>query len=88
MTVIQRQNRIILSAFVTKYKPNYFYWEYIIFVRRICIAMFSVSVSNNNYKIIFILIMFAFLFAQNRCEPFIIDAVGIILLSCLFLLLF
>ena len=60
MTVIQRQDRDhILSAFVRKYKPNYYYWEYIIFIRRVC-KMYSVSVTDNNYKIIFILIMFYF----------------------------
>ena len=47
--------------------------------------MFSVSVTDNNYKIIFILIMFLFLFAQHKCEPFIIDSgnmMEFILLSC------
>ena len=93
MTVIERQKRdYILSAFVTKYKPNYYYWEYIIFIRRICIAMFSVSVTDgNNYERIFILIMFLFLFAQYRCEPFIIDAGNVmefILLSCFIFVIF
>ena len=62
MTVIQRQERDnILSAFVTKYKPKFYYWEYIIFIRRICIAMYSVSITdNNNNKIIFILIIITF----------------------------
>ena len=60
----------ILSSFMTNYKTQYYYWEYIIFIRRMCIAMFSVSATDNNYNVIFILILFIFLFYQNRFEPF------------------
>ena len=64
----------ILSHFVSKYKPKYYYWEYIIFIRRICISIFSVSVTNNNYKIIFYIAMCIFLLIQYKCKPFIIPA--------------
>ena len=61
--------------------------KYIIFIRRICIAIFSVSVTDNNndYKIIFILMISLFQIAQNQCEPFIIHSANVmesILLLC------
>eukprot|EP01084_Bolivina_argentea_P037811 69926_1 len=58
----------ILSSFVSKYKPQYYFWEYIIFMRRICIAMFSVSATDNNDKVVFIMVMFAFSFLQHQYE--------------------
>ena len=86
MGEIERQ-KDSLSSLVANYKPQYFYWEYIVFLRRICIAMFTASTTdNNNYKMVFILIMFIFLFYQNRYQPFIINTINMmesILLSCL-----
>ena len=87
MGEIERQKRgHILSSFIANYKPQYYYWECIIFLRRICIAMFSVSATDNNYTICFILIMYIFLFCQYRYQPFIIHSVNtmeFILLSCI-----
>ena len=71
----ERQNKNnILSVFTSRYKPQYFYWEFIIFIRRICIAMFSVTSINDNWTVAFIIIMFIFLFFQYQCQPFIINA--------------
>ena len=75
MTPSQRQAKSqLFGSFVSKYKPKYFYWEFIIFIRRICIAMFSVSVTNDNIKVLFFIIMTIFLCIQHQCEPFIIPA--------------
>ncbi len=74
MDVLDRQNNdSVLNSFVVKYKPSYFYLEYIIFIRRICIAMFSASSTDNNYKLVFIMVMSIFLYVQYRCQPFIIE---------------
>ena len=48
--------------------------------------MFSVSATDINHKVIFIIIMFIFLFIQHQCAPFIIqrgNTMEFILLSCL-----
>ena len=86
MTDRERQrNGHTLSSFVSNYKPKCYYWKYTIFIRRIRIAMFSVSAPSTNFKIEFILIIFIFLFIQYKCEPFIINSVNtmeFILLSC------
>ena len=56
--IIQRQNKdYILNQFISKYKPQFYYWEFIIFIRRIIIAMFAISVDDINAKFIFIAIM-------------------------------
>lgn len=59
--MIERQDKNgIFSSFITRYKAQYYYWECIIFIRRICIAMFSVSINDNTHKMIFICIIFFF----------------------------
>ena len=75
-----------LSSFVSKYKPQYFYWEFVIFIRRICIAMFSASVTNDNLQVLFLIVMAIFLYLQTQCEPFIIQTANTmewILLFCI-----
>ena len=75
MSVIHKQKRYhITSAFASEYEPNCHYWEYITFMRRICVAVPSVPVTGNKYKMTFTLIMFLFSFVQHEREPFIINA--------------
>ena len=60
MDTSQRQDKgNALSSFVS---------EYIIFIRRVIIAMFSVSSMDNNMWILFIMIMFILFDAGNRME--------------------
>ena len=92
MASIQRQLRDHSSSiFVSKYKQKYYYWELVLFMRRISIAMFSVSAIDNNYKVIFMMILFIFLFAQIQGKLFMIQSgnvMGIILSSCFMFMVF
>ena len=69
----------------SRYKPQYYYWELIIFIRRIIIALFAVSEPNIGSKFIFIAMMIFFLYLQYSCNPFIIhqgNKMEFILLGC------
>ena len=68
----RQNNHNPLSKITSRYKPNYYYWEFIIFIRRILIALFSVSVHDITWKFIFVCIMVYFAILQKRHEPFII----------------
>ena len=50
--------------------------------------MFSVSVTNDNSKIIFIIIMAIFVFVQYQCESFVIQSVNIMEFILLFDIIF
>merc|ERR1712228_152826 len=58
------------STIAKKYKPNYFWWELILLSRRIMIAGFSVSVTNNELKFLFIGMMIVFLQLHDNYKPF------------------
>eukprot|EP01084_Bolivina_argentea_P041668 76908_1 len=76
----------VLNTFVSKYKPRYFYWEFVIFIRRICVAMFTVSITDDTSRIIFIITIITFTIFQRNCKPFIVHSsnkLEFILLSCL-----
>ena len=45
----------------------------ILFVRRVIIALFAVSVTNITMKVFFLAIILGFLYAQFVCQPFMID---------------
>ena len=87
MTPSQRPDKDqLFTSFCSRYKPQYYYWEFMIFIRRISIAMFSVSVTDDDYQIVFLIIIAIFLYIQSQCEPFIIESgnkIEIILLSCI-----
>ena len=87
MNDTQRGNKNnILNSFVCKYKPQFYYWEYIIFIRRIFIALFSVSVSDGMLTFIFVIILLLFLLVHIEYEPFLIHGANKlegILLCCL-----
>eukprot|EP01084_Bolivina_argentea_P049841 91670_1 len=59
-----------LNKFVSKYKPEYYYWEYLLFIRRMSISMFTISVNSDMAQIIFIAVMLVFISLQKNCEPF------------------
>ena len=62
-----------LMLFTVIYKEEYYYWEYVIFIRRICIAFYSVSVENDSFALIFITVLVVFLSLHIQCQPFVID---------------
>ena len=62
-----------LILFMVIYKPEYYFWEYVIFIRRICIAFYSVSVENDSFALIFITVLVIFLSFHIQCQPFVID---------------
>ena len=71
--VFGEENRSSLFRILSyKYKQEYWYWEFIIFIRRIIIAMLSVSANNNTVRFVFIIIMLFFVFFQYECDPFMI----------------
>eukprot|EP01084_Bolivina_argentea_P152182 265507_1 len=73
------------SNIVNKYKPQFYGWEGILFIRRVIVALFSVCFIGLVSKFIFIIIMFLFLFVHYQCQPFIIHSANqleFILLSC------
>ena len=73
MTMADRQNPSNgLSSLITKFKPQYYYWEYVLFIRRVIIAFFAASAFDNNYKLVFIMILLVFLYIQYQCESFIV----------------
>ena len=75
-----------LNRFIYLFKPEYYYWEYILFIRRILIALFSVSVQDITMKFFFIGILLFFLYLQISTNPFIVEEgnkMEFILLMCL-----
>ena len=87
MNQIQRENKKnILNSFVSKYKPQFYFWEYIIFIRRIFIALFSVTVYDGVFSFLIFVIIVIFLWIHMQCQPFIIhyaNQLEGILLFCL-----
>eukprot|EP01083_Nonionella_stella_P066591 175475_1 len=67
----QREKPNPFDSILEKYKPELFYWELVLFWRRIVIAFFAVSVPGIPAKCAFIGIMFIFLLLQHKYEPFV-----------------
>eukprot|EP01084_Bolivina_argentea_P281231 481144_1 len=91
-TVKDRQNKEhMLNTVVSKYKPKFYYWEYILFWRRTVIALFSVSVNDNTSKYIFALVVGMFMLIQKKYQPFLVDSANemeFLLLFSLILIIF
>eukprot|EP01084_Bolivina_argentea_P108778 194419_1 len=53
MTIAERIDKTnLLNTFGAKYKPQYYYWEFVLLIKRIIIAMFAVSINNTTTHII------------------------------------
>eukprot|EP01083_Nonionella_stella_P046425 124337_1 len=73
MDVAQRQNpKYFASVITSKYKPQYYDWEFTLFIRRIFIAFYAVYIEDITYKFMFIIIFAEFAYIQHKCNPFII----------------
>ena len=54
-----------------RYKPEYWYWEYVIFVRRIFIAYFAVNGGGVVYKSVFLSLVLLLIILQWKLSPFV-----------------
>eukprot|EP01084_Bolivina_argentea_P063187 115416_1 len=86
MKIEERQNpKFAAINLINRYKPQYYGWEYLLFVRRVLIALFSVSVHDISWKFIFIGLMIYFAYIQHKFNPFVVKEANdleIILLLC------
>eukprot|EP01083_Nonionella_stella_P307801 1083224_1 len=62
------------NVFVNKYKPQCFWWEFVLFMRRIAVALFSVSFGDINSRIVFVVVILVFMGMQFKYEPFIVHS--------------
>ncbi len=60
----------------SRFKAEYWYWEYVLFVRRICIAWFAVGTSSSLAKLAFVFVMIFFIIIQWKKEPYTEPQVG------------
>eukprot|EP01083_Nonionella_stella_P105403 303163_1 len=74
MSVDDRQNpNHILNIITSRYKPQHYYWELIIFIRRLVISVFAVSVHDVTAKFVLLIILFVFVFMQYTYAPFLVN---------------
>ena len=81
----RRDRNHFLNIITSRYEPTYYYWELILFIRRIIIALFAVSEPNIYAEFIFIAILIFFSFLQYLHNPFKIDEANqmeFILINC------
>eukprot|EP00484_Ammonia_sp_Unknown_P023651 CAMPEP_0197027532 /NCGR_PEP_ID=MMETSP1384-20130603/7430_1 /TAXON_ID=29189 /ORGANISM="Ammonia sp." /LENGTH=189 /DNA_ID=CAMNT_0042456393 /DNA_START=188 /DNA_END=757 /DNA_ORIENTATION=- len=64
----------MLHSMVAKYKSEYYYWEYVLFIRRILIAMLSVTVNTNESNFLLIVVLVIFIVLQKKYKPFIVHS--------------
>ena len=79
----------ILQSFVKSYKiKNYWYWEIIIFSRRLIIAMINILTQDIYTKDILFILISIYLLLQIYCKPFKIEKINNLECICLVCLLF
>jgi len=69
-----------------RFRAEYWYWEFVIFVRRIVIAYFAVGVSGIIYKLVFLFLLMVFIWIQWHHRPFLTSEANqaeFLLLCCL-----
>ena len=71
---LTEQQRADPNRFINKlskrFKPRYWYWEYVLFVRRLVIAHFAVGSSEMIEQLVFIVVMMMFIGIQWKLTPF------------------
>ena len=60
----------IMYQLTKRFKAEYWYWEYIIFLRRVVIALFVVLMSDDFWRWIFVIVLTAFVALQVCVRPF------------------
>eukprot|EP01084_Bolivina_argentea_P184888 318868_1 len=78
MPLSKRQNAKENSLYsLTKhYKPTRFYWEFVVFSRRIIVAFLAIAFDSNYSRFSLFIILLIYLYLQHKCEPFIIKAMN------------
>ena len=71
---LRQKRRHPLNVFIRKYKPQCYLWEYVIFLRRICISWFAASVNTSEIQLTFIMVLSCFTIAHRKYEPFVIHS--------------
>ena len=72
LTVEQRADRnMFIFKLSKRFKPEYWYWEFVIFVRRLIIALFAVGIPGVVYKLVFLVLMTVFIGIQVYLTPFV-----------------
>eukprot|EP01083_Nonionella_stella_P246116 854861_1 len=73
MTLRQRQNRMhVLFVFTSRYKPNLYYWEFVIFLRRVIIAWYHALVEDMTLRLVFVAIIISCVYLQQTYNPFVV----------------
>ena len=71
---LTEQERADRNRFINKvskrFQSEYWYWEYVIFVRRLIIAYFAVSATDLYWQLVFIVVMMVFIGIQWKLAPF------------------
>ena len=81
---LMKTDEYVLSSFVRAYDlEKYYFWEVVMFLRRLIIAMINVLTDSNYTKNTLFIIMLVFLFLQFNCNPFQIKEVNSLESICL-----
>merc|ERR1719474_2160363 len=71
LVTLPTQNQLhFIYQLSNRFSPQYWYWEYVIFVRRVLIAWFAVGTSSAMFKLAFLFMMIFFIVLQWKIEPF------------------
>eukprot|EP01083_Nonionella_stella_P008944 25907_1 len=87
MSAHQRQSPAHATFIITsRYKQQYYLWEFVLFIRRILIALFAAFAHEIMIKLMFLFVMTCFTAAQHFYAPFLIHEANnmeSVLLHCL-----
>eukprot|EP01084_Bolivina_argentea_P178297 308211_1 len=85
----ERQNKkYVLSSICKYYRPEYYYWNFVILIRRIIISLLTATFYGIYSKMCLMFILFIFLFIQHKLQPFIVNQGNELELILLMLLIF
>eukprot|EP01083_Nonionella_stella_P098536 277138_1 len=91
MSVAERQNpKYALFIYTSRYKPQYYYWEFVLFVRRILVSLFAAFAHRITLKLVFIIVIAYCAVIQHLHSPFMIHEANhmeLMLLQCLVLVI-
>ena len=87
LTDKQRYDRnTVIYQLTKRFKPEYWFWEYVLFLRRIIIALFAVGIPGEFYEFVFLIILLIFIWIQWKVNPYLspeANAAEFTLLICL-----
>eukprot|EP01083_Nonionella_stella_P018148 50709_1 len=68
--ILRRDNS---NSLTKHYKPSCYYWEFIIFLRRIVLAFLSISFHSKYAKFLLLFMLSGYLYAHHRHQPFVFE---------------